>query len=73
MPEDLRQRHEVVPVVFEKSVRHRVPSKDADGVLNPQIAEYLSHSARTPRSVSGPRSPTKTFDEATEGRTSSHA
>lgn len=37
------------------------------------MTEYLSHNARTPRSVSGPRSPTKTLSDATGGRDSRYA
>ena len=36
--------------------------------LKPQMAPYLSHIARKPRSVNGPRSPTKTRPDGTGGR-----
>ena len=38
--------------------------------LMPMMAEYLSHNARTPRSVNGPRSPMKIWPIGTGGRES---
>ena len=53
------QADQIAGIVFEVLVTHRVPKK-MRVQLEAADREYLSHKARKPRSVSGPRSPTKT-------------
>ena len=69
MAEDLSQADQIIARVRKILMRHRVPQQVGMQVT-PVMAEYLSHKARTPRSVSGPRSPTKTWLVSTGGRDS---